>query len=47
MYTEIEFFMLAACSVYYLFSPKYYRYQIISIALALTYYFVFVRVIGV
>lgn len=46
MYSEIEFFMLMACGVYYLFSPKYYKYQIISIALGMTYYFVFVHVMG-
>ena len=44
VYTEIEFFLLATCFVYYLFSPKYYKEQIVSIIFAVFYYFFFLEI---
>jgi len=37
-YSEFEFFCLCASSLFYLFSPKYYKNQIFSIFLAYLYY---------
>ena len=43
-YSEIEFFILCAASLFYLFSPKYYIGQILSIVLAILYYFLFLAI---
>ena len=40
---EFEFFTLCASALFYLFSPKYYKGQIISILSAYLYYFAFVK----
>ncbi len=36
-YSEFEFFVLCAASLFYLFSPKYYKGQVLSIIFAILY----------
>jgi len=43
MYAQIEFFFLFWCACLYAFSPKYYKYQLLSIFLVFLLYFVFIR----
>lgn len=43
LYYQIEFFLLCACAVFYLFSPKFYKYQVISVVFAFAYYVLFVK----
>ena len=43
IYVELEFFLLVAASIFYLFSPKYYQYQIYSILFGIIYYSFFVK----
>jgi len=43
IYYQVEFFVLAAASVFYLFSPKYYKEQVLSILLGILYYILFVK----
>jgi hypothetical protein len=43
IYVELEFFLLVACAIFYLFSPKYYQYQIYSIIFGIIYYSFFVK----
>lgn len=42
-YAEFEFFLLTAAALFYLFSPKYFKGQILSILLAFLYYWMFLR----
>lgn len=42
-YYQIEFFVLCAASIYFLFSPKYYKGQILTILLGIIYYILFVK----
>ncbi len=41
---EFEFFLLTASALFYLFSPKYYKAQFISILCAFLYYFIFLKI---
>ena len=43
-FSELEFFLLTACTLFYLFSPKYYKNQVISIVFAYLFYFIFVKI---
>lgn len=43
LYLQIEFFLLCASAIYYLFSPKYYKQQILSILIGILYYLLFVK----
>ena len=43
IYYEIEFFLLSASAIFYLFSPKYYKYQILSILVFMFIYNHFVK----
>ena len=43
IYVQAEFFFLCCASIFYLFSPKFYKYQITSIVIALFLYFLFVK----
>ncbi len=43
IYVQIEFFLLAVCSIFYLFSPKYYFSQVVSIIFGIFYYLMFVK----
>ena len=43
-YSEFEFFVLCAASLFYLFSPKYYKLQVLSIIFAILCYFLFVKI---
>ncbi len=43
IYVEFEFFLLVASSVFYLFSPKYYKFQIYSVLFGIIYYSFFVK----
>jgi len=43
IYYQIEFFVLCATAIYFLFSPKYYFHQIICIILSALSYFLFVK----
>ena len=43
VYVELEFFLLVASSIFYLFSPKYYKYQIYSVLFGIIYYSFFVK----
>ena len=38
IFIQIEFFLLVASSIFYLFSPKYYKYQLLTILLAIISY---------
>ncbi len=42
-YSVLEFLFLCGSSLFYCFSHKYYKYQIISILYAILIYFIFVR----
>ena len=42
-FSEAEFFFLIASAIFYLFSPKYYKFQLFSIFCAFFYYFVFLK----
>lgn len=44
IYLQVEFFLLCASAIYYLFSPKYYPQQILSIFIGILYYFLFVKI---
>ena len=46
VYLQIEFFFLACASVFFLFSPKYYKQQIMSVIFAILFYFMFVKFCG-
>ena len=41
--SEFEFFILTAASLFYIFSPKYYKFQLMSILCAFLYYFAFLK----
>ena len=43
IYFEIEFFLLSAASIFFLFSPKYYQNQILVILLGILYYILFAK----
>ncbi len=43
-FSEFEFFLLTASTLFYLFSPKYYKNQVISIIFAFIFYFTFVKI---
>ena len=43
LFSEFELFTLTACALFYLFSPKYYKAQIISIVCVAIYYFSFIK----
>ena len=43
IFSELEFFFLTAGALFYLFSPKYYKYQILSIFVAISHYFIFIH----
>ena len=43
-FAEFEFFTLTAASLFYIFSPKYYKFQIISVLCAFIYYFAFLKI---
>lgn len=45
VYLQIEFFFLCCASIFYLFSPKYYKIQILTILWAVLYYLLFVKFI--
>ena len=42
-YRVLEFLLLAASCFFYVFSHRYYKYQIISILYAILFYFAFVQ----
>ena len=42
-YRNLELFLLCACSVFYLFSPKFYKQQVISILFAMMFFNLFVK----
>ena len=42
-YVQLEFFTLCSCAIFYLFSPKYLKYQFISILAGIVYYFLFIK----
>ena len=44
LYSQIEFVLFTACAIYYIFSPKYYRIQVLSIFIALCLYLLFLAV---
>jgi len=44
IYSEIEFFLLTACSIFYLFSPKFYKKQINTIFFSIIYYILFIKI---
>lgn len=44
MYAQVEFFILVACSIFYLFSPKYYKYQVLSVLTGILYYIIFAKI---
>jgi len=44
IYVQIEFFLFVASSIFYLFSPKYYKQQILTILIAILYYYLFVLI---
>jgi len=41
IYVEIEFLLLTLCGVYYLFSPKYYNFQFITIGITFLFYYIY------
>ncbi|MBR1616561.1 hypothetical protein IJ670_00265 [bacterium] len=41
IWVEIEFFTMSASVLFYLFSPKYYKAQLLSIICAISYYIIF------
>ena len=41
VFSEFEFFVLVAAGLFYLFSPKYYKSQMLSIILAIIFYLIF------
>lgn len=41
LYGQIEFFLFTACALYFMFSPKYYRIQVLCIFIALCLYLLF------
>lgn len=43
VYYQIEFFLLCAASIFFLFSPKYYKWQIFTILVGVLYYILFVK----
>ncbi len=43
IYFQIEFFMLALSGIFFLFSPKYYKEQILVVLLGVLYYILFVN----
>ena len=43
IYDQIEFFALMAGAIYFLFSPKYYKEQILITLLGMLYYILFVK----
>ena len=43
VFSDIELFVLMTGALFYLFSPKYYKMQVISILGALIFYLLFVR----
>lgn len=43
IYSEIEFLLMILCAVLYLFSPKFYKLQIVSIGVFAFLYFMFVK----
>lgn len=44
IFSEFELFALMLCALFYLFSPKYYKAQILSIICAVIFYFVFIKI---
>lgn len=42
-FSEFEFFALCASALFYLFSPRYYKNQVLSIIFAFLYYFLFLK----
>ena len=45
IFVQLELFLLIACSIFYLFSPKYYTKQILSFVLGYVYYLFFIKVL--
>ena len=45
IYYQIEFFLLVACGVFYVFSPKYYKHQIASILFGVLLYLLFALIL--
>ena len=43
-FSEFEFFILTAAALFYLFSPKYYKWQFISIVCGILYYLIFLKI---
>ena len=43
IYYQVEFFALCAASIFFLFSPKYYKEQILVILFGILYYSLFVK----
>ena len=41
---QIEFFILCVASIFFLFSPKYYKEQIITVLIGAIYYILFCKV---
>lgn len=41
---EFEFFSLTAGALYFLFSPKYYKHQVLSIVFIILYYLLFLKI---
>lgn len=44
IFSQIELFLLILSGVFYIFCPKYYRWQILVILYGICYYFIFLRV---
>ncbi len=44
IYFEIEFLLLVLGGVLFLFSPKYYKFQMLSIALLMIFYEIFIKI---
>lgn len=43
IYYQIEFFTFCAASIFYLFSPKFFKGQILTILLGILYYILFMK----
>lgn len=43
VYYQVEFFLLSAAAIFFLFSPKYYKNQILVILLGVLYYILFAK----
>jgi len=43
-FTEFAFFTLAASAIFYIFSPKYYKEQVLSVIFAIIFYLLFIKI---